>query len=206
MAGERTKKMLDRIQMLLGLTDQVKIPPTTILGFMDDAQSEIAETTLSVESSASLTVAASATTEPTGFYRMKLIALASGTLIQPEEISVNDYDAMTRYTFSPPASVGMYFKRWNGTITFYPTLSAGTYTCYFYKTPSTNCSTSVDPETPARFDPSVEYYSIYHLAPFVGKLDLVSLYKGLYDASLKDAIQSQRRTKPGIYQIAFHDV
>jgi hypothetical protein len=205
MPGSRTTRIVDRVQLLFD-PDNKKVTKALINSFIDDAQSEMAETTLCIESSATLTVAASSTTEPTGFYKMKLIAMASGQLSQAEEISVTDYDAISRFTFNSIASPTIFYKRWNGTLTFYPTLAAGSYTCYFWKTPSTNVGSTVDPETPARFDPQLEDYTVYHCAPFAGKPDYVALYKKLYDDGLKDAIISQRRTKPGVYQIEFHDV
>jgi hypothetical protein len=204
--GLRTKKITDRILSLLGVTSNDKIPLTTIYGYMDDAQSEIAETALCIESSDSMTVTGNVATEPTGFYRMKLIELGTGTLIQPAEVSVTDYDLMTKVTFASTILRGMFFKRWGGSLKFYPTLDNGTYTCYFYKSPSTNVSAICSPETPARYDPAIEAYAVYHLAPFVGKEALVPLYKSVYESQLKDAITSQRRTKPGHYSIQYHDV
>ena len=129
-----------------------------------------------------------------------------GSTLQVEEVSIEEYDYITRSITFPAPQKPLYFKRWNGTFTFYPTPSDNSYTLFFWKIPTTNMSSSVDPETPAVFDPVLEYMSVSKLAPFVGKFDLVPIYDGLYRREMDHAVESRRRTKRSSHSIYYHDL
>lgn len=192
--------------LLLGVND-FRLTPANVFAHIDDAQRILAEELLCLEkSTAVLAFTSGAATEPTGFYRIKLLVLGSGTTIQPTEISVEEYDGLDRTTPTVGYITGQFYKRWAGTITTFPALDDGNYTMYYYGVPTTNASTSVDPEISAVFDNCIQYYVAMQLAPVVGRMDLMELFSRLY-ALEKERVQGTwARTKPSNYSIDYQDV
>lgn len=203
MAGDRTDKIHDRVRLVLGIDAIDKIPSNLLYGKIDDLQRRIAEDALCIEGSASLVVSGGTVSEPSGFFRFKQIVLGTGSKIQPTELDVNEYDALTRIS---PSTTGAeeFFKRWGGTLTFY-SLDNGTYTAFLYKVPSTNVSTTVDPETPQTFDLAIEYGTVAELAPLVGGMEIAGNYYALYEKEFRRALNAWRRTKDKGFSIYYHD-
>ena len=209
-AGDRTKKIVGRVWAIIA-DGGPNIPApvdreSLIHGAINDFQRRIAEEALCVETSANLTVSSGTTSEPSGFFRFKLIALPSGQTLQVEELDLTEYDYITRYSPTSFPQSPIYFKRWAGTLTFYPTPSNATYTGYYWKIPSTDVSTSVDPETPAIFDKAIEYGVLSDIAALVRKPDLIKIYHPLFLEELERVKSSWRRTKRGSYDIYYHDL
>jgi hypothetical protein len=203
--GDRSKKIRDRIQLLLGV-DEAKLAPVNIFGQIDDAQRQLCEELLCLEkSTAVLAFSSGAASEPSGFYKMRLLVLGDGVSIQPVEVSVVDYDMLDRTSPTVGFTDGEFYKRWGGTITSFPSLDDGNYTMYYYGIPTTNAGSGVDPETPSILDKAIEYLVTREVAPLVGKGDGVAFYSQLYDQELARVRQSWKRTKPSGYEITFHD-
>jgi hypothetical protein len=204
--GDRTKKIRDRIQLLLGI-DDYRLANVNVYGQIDDAQRFLCEETLCREKkTTSLAFTSGAASEPSGFYKIKQIVLSSTANYQPTEISVPEYDAISRLSPTVGMQAGEYYFRWGGTITTYPAVSDGNYTMYYYGIPTTNVAAGTDPETPAIFDRTLEYLAARDLAPVVGRLDLVSNLSRLFAEELDRAKHSFARTKISGYQIQYHDV
>jgi hypothetical protein len=204
--GDRTDKITDRVQLLLGLKD-FKLADVNVYGQIDDAQRRLCEELLCLEkSTAALAFTSGAASEPSGFYKIKQLVLSSTAVYQPTEVSVEDYDAITRQSPTTGFQTGEFYKRWGGTITTYPALSNGNYTMYYYGIPTTNVTTSVDPETPAILDKCIEYLVATELAPYVGKQDLIAGFGIAYSQELERVRHSWSRTKPSGYNVVYHDV
>lgn len=194
-AGDRTKKIFERVRLFTGIENIDKIPDSLIYFTIDDFQKKLAEETLSIESSANLSIISGVVAEPVGFYRLKFIQIA-GTAIKliPKEITLEEYDLLNRYYLGLAGSLTQYFfKRWGGTLTFYPSPGTVGWTGYYYKLPSTNVSISIDPETPARYDKVLEYGTIADLSPLAGREP--TYYLARFEKELDDAKASQARTK-----------
>jgi len=200
-AGDRTKRIRDKVRMYVGV-DEVKITQALIFLTIDDYQRRIAEETLCIEGSASLSVSNGTVSEPSGFYRLRFIELPDSQILQLREVDLEEFDGLEKSTLSA-IQTPAYFKRWNGTITFYPNPGTASYTAWYYKIPSTNVSASVDPETPARFDDAIKYGVLSELLPLVEKSG--EYYRQLYAQELGRALNSHRRTKTLPLELYAHE-
>lgn len=208
-AGDRTDKIRSKVRLALGMVDSdLPIPvdlDTLVHDTIDDYQKRIAEELLCIETSANLTITSGTTSEPAGYFRLKQIVLPTGSTLQVEEVDVSEYDNITRITPFPSIQKPIYFKRWAGTWTFYPTPDNGTWSCFYYKVPSTNVSTSVDPETGTQFDKAIEYGVISDIAPVIRRPDLTDLYTILYTQEMNRLRSAWRRTKNNNHTIYYNE-
>jgi len=191
----RSKKIFDRIKLLMGVDHT--LDDSLVFQIMTEAQTDIAEGNLCIETSDTLPILSNTATydEPNGFYRLKLIALSNGLVIEPEEVDKKEMDNIQK--LSPFIGVGrIVYTRWNGQITFYPTPSAtDTYTLYYYAIPTAAMSQSSEPQTPPIFDKAIQYGALIDIFLLTGKQDQVPLYTSLYGQELQRAMTSWRRTK-----------
>jgi hypothetical protein len=195
--GDRSKKILGKIvNTVSGAVGrhpklEFNIPETLIYDIMGDYVTKMAQEFHCLETSSTLTVSSSAASEPTGFLKFKQIELDTDLYIQPKEIDVKDYDILQRRDYTDPIQTPLYYKRWNGTITFFPAVTSDSYTAYWYTLPTTTPSATVDPETPAQYDKAIEYGAISEVAVMAGRNDLAGLYLKRYEEEM-DRIASNR--------------
>jgi hypothetical protein len=209
----RSGALFGKVQFILGTADQSNlkriintVPPALIYEFLDKGQHRLATELLCIEkTTAALTVTSGVASEPTGFFRVKQIVLATSENYQPVEVSVQDYDMLTR-SFLTSAQTPLYYKRWAGSITFFPTPSDGTYTMHYYGRPTTAIAQAVEPEVPAYMDDCLLYYAVKELAPVANRPDLIPTYNAYYAQEMERVMRSWRRTKTEAGVINYHDV
>lgn len=201
-AGDRTKLIRDRAIVFAGLLPKMAAdrPAFEKLVFqtIDSYQKRIAEEVLCLEGKTDLSINSSGeATEPSGFYRLKFIERPSSLRINfaPEEVDPVEFDYIKRVITGSGGLSQYYFKRWNGTLTFHPNPGAVTWTIHYYKVPTTNVSSTVDPEIPTMFDKALEYAVISELMPFAEKFEAAQYYRGLFEMELNRVRTSFRRTK-----------
>ena len=212
-AGDRTDSIVSQAQYHLASVEQGKLsgllknlPPTFFYDKLQQAQTRVAAEFLCIEKkSTTITMTSGVVTEPTGFFRMKQFVLSSTDYCQPVEISVQDYDSLTRAYFTA-GQAPQFFFRWAGSMTFYPVPTDATYTMYYYGIPTTTVSTIIDPETPAYFDECLLWYVLKEAADVIGRADLASQYHGKYERSREDIMGMWRRTKTESTAIMFRDI
>lgn len=198
--GDRSKNILGKT--LLTLTGNIdksskatfKIPESAIYDIIGDYATKIAQELYCLETSSVLTVTSSATSEPTGFLKLKQIVLGTDLYIQPVELDVSDYDILTRNSYVDPVQTPLYYKRWAGTITFFPAVASDSYTTYWYTLPTTVPSSTVDPETPAQYDKAIEYGVISEVAIMAGRNDIADRYNERYLRELDTIAINRSRT------------
>jgi len=200
--GDRSKRILGKVLLTIGsplgkmARTDYNIPEAAIYSIMGDYATKIAEDLLCLETSTTLTVTSSAGSEPTGFISLKLIELGTDLYIQPKEIDLIDYDLIVRNNYySDPIQTPLYYKRWNGTITFHPTVDSDSYTIYYYTRPTTTPSSSADPETPSNYDKIIEYGTISEVAAMVGRSDLINIYSVKYQQEMDNALGNLARAR-----------
>ena len=209
----RSGALYGKVQFILGTMEQGSLkkvinllPPALIYEMLDKGQHRLATELLCLEkTTASLTVTSGVATEPTGFYRIKQIVLDSSESYQPVEVSVQDFDILYRSLLTS-AQTPLYYKRWAGSITFFPTPSDDTYTMHYYGRPTTSIAVATEPEVPAYMDDCILYYAVKELAPIAGRLDLLAPYTGLYNQEMDRCMRMWRRTKTEAGSIQYHDV
>lgn len=209
-SGDRTKQIMGKVQFALaGLNSGnipgivQRVPDTLFFDTMGEIATRLCEDTLCLEkSTAVLAVSTSAASEPTGFYRGKLIVMPSGYSLQLRELSVNDFDLLTRPTTTTAGQSPLYYKRFGGTITFYPTVASATYTMFYHGIPTTTPSASVDPETPSFMDKCIEYGTMAELSSMMGDQTKYAIYMDKYERERVRAMQSFRKTKTVAYTIS----
>jgi hypothetical protein len=215
----RALNILGRIRAVLGSVDTPAYNEDYIFDEMNQVQRFIAEDTLSLENSYSLNLIAGTqsydltyqngdTTKPTGFYRLKLVSPPQGSRILPlQEVDVNRWDLIQRFTYQSLVTPILYYKIWNGVLTFFPTpQSTTTFVIYYFQTPTTSISRTVDPQLSGIFDKCLEYGTIKEIAPALGQKDLIPLYEEKYASAMQRAMDSRRRIKTVSNQIQFIDV
>ena len=196
-AGDRSDKIRDKVKTITGLTETY-IQDVLIFLLLDEVQRDVAEETLCIESSGTLTIVASTASyaEPTGFYRSMKLALPSTMIVPITEIDYDEYDRISKVSTTSASQSPIYFTRWAGNVIFYPTPStSGTYTWYFWKIPSTTTSTSIDPETPARMDTLLFYGVMYKILPHKQDFKGAEYYRSLYETELLKEKKRQRGSK-----------
>jgi hypothetical protein len=170
---------------------------------MGEIATRLCEDTLCLEkSTAALTVTTSAASEPSGFYRGKLIVMPTGYSLQLAELSVNDFDMLARPIASLTGQTPLYYKRFGGTLTFYPSVTSATYTMFYHGVPTTTPTSAIDPETPSFMDKCIEYGTIAELASMLGDQTKYAIYMDKYERERIRAMQSFRRTKTVGYTIS----
>jgi len=210
---DRTGLLISQVQVTLATFDQKKlseilklVPEKFIYDKLQRAQEHLAQEFLCIEKSdATLTMTSGVITEPTGFYRIKQIVLPSGQYVQPVEVDIEVYDQLTR-TYFTAGQEPTFYKRWGGSITFFPTPSDGTYTMHYYGVPTTQIAQSQNPETPQILDEALFYFAMKECAPAVGRLDLVPLYEGKYMAEKSRSLGSWQRAKTINYAVEYQDI
>lgn len=206
----RSAKIVSQTQFHLATFDQTKlsevvkkIPVDLIYAKLQQGQVQAAADLLCVEkSTTTLATTSGVATEPTGFYRAKQIQLATGLTLQLVELSVEDYDLLIRNLLGSTEQTPQYFKRWGGSMTFYPAPADGNHTMFYYGTPTTTASSTVSPETPEYLDDLLLFYVIKEMAPVAGRLDLIPVYEQKFQAEMNDAMRRFRRTKTQALMIA----
>lgn len=196
-AGDRSDKIRDKVKTIAGLTETY-VSDVLLFILLDEVQRDVAQETLSIESTGDLTIVASTAsyTEPTGFYRSKKLVLPSGMIVPITEIDYDEYDRVSKLSTTSSSQSPIYFTRWSGSVIFYPTPStSGTYTWKFYKIPSTNTSTSIDPETPARQDTLLFYGVMYQILPHKQDFKGAEYYRNLYISEMERQKKWQRGSK-----------
>ena len=209
--GDRSQKILGKVLFTVGnsipsfATAFKRIGEQVIYDIMKDYSVKIAQETMCLEKSGTLTIASSAATEPTGLLRLKLIELGTNLYLQMFEIDIEDYDNLSRRSFSGIPQTPMYYKRWNGTITVYPAVTSDSYTVYYIGIPTTTPSSSVDPETPEKFDKAIEYGVVSEVATMFGNINLATMYMRRYDQELQKVIQYHSKANSRILELASHE-
>jgi hypothetical protein len=209
--GDRSKKILGKIQLAVtGSVDEsaklnLKIPEETIYDIMGDYAMKVAQETLCLENSSTLTIVNSTTTEPSGFLRLKLIELDENLSLPLVEIDLEDFDGLSRYDFAGTAQTPLYYKRWNGTITLNPDVATGSYPVYYWGVPTTTPSSTIDPETPAKFDKAIEYGTLSEVAMIIGRNDLAGVANIKYESEIGKIKINQWKTKSRMLQLQSHE-
>jgi hypothetical protein len=211
-AGDRTDGIFGRVQLTLGTLDWKKlalivknIPNQLIYDLIDQAQQRIAEDTLCIEkSTTTLAVSSGVASEPTGFFRIKLLLAPSGKTCQLQEVDPVEWDFWNRAT-SVTAQTPSIYKRYGGSITFWPTPDDGNYSLLYFGTPTTNVTTAIDPETPVLFDKAIEYAVVRDGAAIVGRVDLVPIYATLYQQELARIKERYRAKFTDSTEITYHE-
>lgn len=155
--------------------------------------------------------AATSETSPgaTGFYRLKLIELPNNIKLQPIEIDVTTYDLYRRLFFTSTSSsayVQIYYKIWDGILSFYPTPQVNyTMILHYYRLPVTDMSNTVDPEIPVEFDTCLLYGLIKELAYPINRPELMVWGNQMFQEHFNRVTNSWRRTKTVSNQIVYQD-
>ena len=208
-AGDRSKKIKDRIKLITGISN-TEMPDSMIYSIADTIVERVAEETLSIQKNDTLTVTSGVASEPTGLFRIKVVVMPSSTYLQPIEVDAITYDEYTRVNPISSAFVPKIYKRWVDAneakkLTFFPSETA-TYSILYYAIPTTNISSTIDPETPTRYDNLIYYGVLSELLPMNGKLDVATYYRGLFINELEVNKNLQRKEKSTTNLISFYDI
>ncbi len=209
MALSRSQSLIARIKTI-GETgglkfDNMHVTNDHIYRLADMIQQRLAEDYLCIESSFSLSVVANTSTydlttnggSATGFFRMKILSPPVGTTVLPVEIDLPFAEEITRSALSTTGFQVLYYRIWNGQLKIIPTpTSSATWTVWYYKTPTTEISSSTAPETPAVFDNSIVYGVLSELSPIM---------TGKYEIEAKRALNGWRAKHSTDIQIQYQD-
>lgn len=205
----RITKIYERIEKIVGVNDAASTS-VDIYDSLNDVQRNIAIDTLCLESSSTITTNSSGVaTEPTGYFRLKRIVFPDNTEIFPVELDVQEYDVIQHQLFTNISTTVQYYKRWNGSFTFFPNPGVQTWTIHFYKTPTSTIDASTDPEIPQYMDKMLEYGAITQLLLYKNdeaSLAKAQMYTALYEGERARRIAEWRRTKTVSNEIYYHDV
>jgi hypothetical protein len=210
-AGNRSRRIFARVQLIcaggIGNLQALltQIPEDTIYDIMGDISQKIAMESLCIEKLETVLVSSSTIAEPDAFFRGKLLQLDTNLSFQLVEIDVEDFDNVSRYTFSGAAQTPLYYKRWNGTITLYPSVTSDYYPLYYYAIPQTTPSRTIDPETPVYMDKAVEYGTIAEVAIMAGKNDIASAYEMKFQNELQKTMINHSKTHGRILELQSHE-
>jgi hypothetical protein len=202
----RSTKIIDKAMLVVGQNNPVA-SDVLLYKVATDVSRRIAEETLSIETSDTLSITASETDydEPSGFYRLKALHTPGSTLFGTQEVDRSELDTIEQNT--PNLGGGtICFARWGGQMRFYPQPSAGTYTLYYYGLPTSTMSSSSEPETPSYQDDLIFYGLMCEILPLVGKFDMVQYYESKYGQEFQRCLNSHRRTKTTSLEIYPHEV
>lgn len=202
----RAKKIRNRIRLIVG-ADNGTVPNKLIYDRMDAVQRRLAEESLCLERSEDVSIV-SGTADydtPTGYFKLKHIQLSSGTTVEPQEVTRQEFNELTRVGVATTAQ--LYFTRWNNQISFYPTPSSSdTWTFYYYALPVYTLGRSNDPETPTYMDDAIEYGALSELLPLAKNFELGQFYDGKFRMEEQRVKDSWRTTKNNIHQVRYQDV
>jgi len=166
------------------------IPATLTYGTVQRGQEFLAEETLCLDKTATLTFSGGSSNEPDGFFRMNYITLDSSTVRQAIEIDLEEKDRLSKM-LSPDDSeeIGAnprpnYFYRYGGVIYSWPTLDDDDYEAHYWGRPTTTVSENVNPETPAYMDTALIYWTVKELAPVVRQMKLEADYTQRFEDEL----------------------
>ena len=148
--------------------------------------------------------------EPSGLFKIKVVIMPSSTYLQPIEVDAITFDEYSRVSPVSSSFIPKIYKRWIDTsgikkLTFFPSETA-TYSILYYAIPTTNISSSIDPETPTRYDNLIYYGVLSELLPIKGKLDIATYYRGLFINELETSKNLQRKEKSTTNLISFYDI
>ena len=205
----RGQRLRDRVKSIIGITDTT-VSDSMVYAHLNDSQQRVAENTLCLERIGTLTLTSGVAPEPSDYFRMKLIVLASGKILQPIEVDVVEFDSASRLNPQNTFYTPIVYKRWVNTsnvnvITFFPTPTDPSYTLLYYAVPSTSIASNLDPEVPKRYDDVLVYDALTELLPIVGKFELSTYYRSLSEQVLATQFLSTRKQKTQSSQIAFYD-
>ena len=201
------------VQYTIGSASEVKLkdvqdylPRQLIYDKLDEAQVALATDLLCVEKSATLTVSSSSANVPSGFFRAKFIVLPSGQVQELVEVSIDEFDHLDRSLLQIAYQTPLFFKKWNGVLTFFPDVSSASYTFYYYGIPTTSIANGTEPETTEYLDRCLIFWAVKELAPIVNRPDLVPTYEQRYASEKSIALRRWQRTKSNTSRIVYHDV
>lgn len=208
-AGDRTDSIVSQAQFHLASAEQGKLsalvnalPPSFFYDKLNQAQTRLASELLCIEkTTTTLATVSGVAAEPSGFYRAHLLVAPSGEWLQLSEVTVSDYDLLTRNVIGTAEQTPLYYKRWAGSITFWPTPADGNHTMHYYGIPTTTPSTSVDPETPPYMDEMLLWMILKEAAVVMGGLELAAFYERKYANEFSDVMKQWRRTKTVQYSV-----
>lgn len=208
-AGDRTDLIVSQAQLHLASADQGKLaalvealPPAFFYDKLKQAETKLAVELLCIEkTTTTLATVSGVASEPSGFYRAHLLEAPSGEWLQLNEVTVGDFDLLTRNVIGTAEQTPLYYKRWAGSITLWPTPSDGNHTMHYYGIPTTTPSTTVDPETPSYMDEMLLWMMLKEAAVVVGNNELAVFYERKYANELSDTMKAWRRTKTVSYGI-----
>lgn len=204
----RIQKLRERIQKIVGVNDST-VTPVDIDDSLNDVQRTIAQRTLCLETTGTITTDSNGTAnEPTGFYRLKYIQFADGTLLFPKEVDVREYDNLQRILFTNISTTVQFYKHWDGQITFFPNPAVQTYTIYYYALPTTTISSSVDPEIPEYMDEALQYGALSQL--LLLKNDDANIiradkYGNMFNEQLNLIEKFYRKSKTNSNEVYYHE-
>jgi len=208
-AGDRSKKIKDRIKLITGISN-TEMPDSMIYSIADTIVERIAEETLSIQRNDTLAITSGVASEPTGLFRIKIVVMPSSTYLQPIEVDAITFDEYSRVSPVSSSFIPKIYKRWIDTsgikkLTFFPSETA-TYSILYYAIPTTNISSSIDPETPTKYDNLIYYGVLSELLPIKGKLDIATYDRGLFINELETSKNLQRKEKSTTNLISFYDI
>ena len=204
----RIQKIRERIQKIVGVNDST-VTPVDIDDALNDIQRNIAQKTLCLETTGTLTVTAGTASEPTGFFRLKYIQLPDNTLIFPKEVDAREFDNLQRVLFTNISTTVQFYKHWDGTFTFFPNPGTTTYTVYYYALPTTTISESVDPEIPEYMDEALMYGALSQILLYKNDADnfaRADKYAKLFDDQLNLMEKMWRKSKTNSNEVYYQDV
>lgn len=205
----RITKLVERCQKIVGVND-ASVTPVDIYDGLNDVQRQISQRLLCLEATSTITTNSSGVaSEPTGFYRLKRIVMPDNTYIFPKEIDVEEYDVLEHLLFTNIATRVQYYKRWNGSFTFFPNPGVQTWAIYYYKNPTTTISASDDPEIPEYMDEALFYGTIAQILLYKNTPEAFAaskMYRDMHDREMKTLIERWRATKTNSNTIYYHDI
>jgi len=205
----RITKLFERCQKIVGVNDP-SVTPVDIYDGLNDVQRQIAQRLLCLEATSTITTNSSGVaSEPDGYYRLKRIVLPDNSYIFPKEIDVQEYDVLQHLLFTDISTSVQYFKRWNGSFTFFPNPGVQTWTIYFYKNPTTTITSSDDPEIPEYMDEALLYGTLGQLLLYKNSAEGLAaskMYRDLYEREMKNLVDRWRGSKTNSNEIYYHDI
>lgn len=219
MIDNRTSRITDQATIILsgyggkGLRRVMDaIPAELTYRVLQRGQEYLAEETLCIEKSATLTLSGGSATEPSGFFRMNFIALPSTMPYQMTEIDIREKERLARVLNVDNPVTGSiaekykFFYRYGGTIYTWPALTDGSYTMYYWGTPTTTVDQDTNPETPARMDRALVYWLVREMADMLRDSALAEQYDGLFREQLEGSANTQADTKTEDLSVITHDI
>jgi len=176
------------------------IPADLTYATTQRGQEYLAEETLCIDKSATLTFSSGVASEPAGFFRMNYITLDSSIIRGAIEIDITEKDRLSK-TLSNNDSEEIdanprqnYFYRYGGSIYTWPALDDGSYEVHYWGRPTTTVDENTNPETPPYMDTALIYWTVKELAPVVRQPELGGQYEEMFEVELAEIMSKQSRT------------